>query len=377
MRKSTKKSSRTLIIIIIAAVIAVIAAVTTIMILNSDSQKIKRYMSAADKYMDEEEYDQAIAMFKSVLEIDSKNVEAYLGIADAYQELAEEAVKKDKLEKAEKYYNKAIDILEKGYKKTDDEDIADRIDDLKEEMRRLMPMINYEEAAPAVEEAAPAVEEAAPAVEEADPAAEIDPVLEAEIYENYREYLWNNYIPADENDEYYSCDVFESPETGFRYESPRFCFTDINDDGYRDIIVSGMLGLRIKEFSEIYMYYDGTYICIPEIDGTINQCGRYGYLYGTDYDTADAGAIQYESEMVYELDGGNLYTVLEKDMETIVYDSATDTSYEDNPIETVKYYEEGDEISEREYTSLKNDYIFFKELDYVELTFDNIEGYVN
>lgn len=67
-----------LITIICVSIIVVIS-------MKSTGKSTKEQLLIADKYLDELEYDKAIATYNSVIAIDPKCTEAYLGIADAYE----------------------------------------------------------------------------------------------------------------------------------------------------------------------------------------------------------------------------------------------------------------------------------------------------
>lgn len=73
---------------------------------------ITEYLSLGQKYLLEEDYDQAIVALEKAIEIDEKCVEAYLGLADAY------CGKKD--------YGQAARVLEEGYLVTGDARLTEK-----------------------------------------------------------------------------------------------------------------------------------------------------------------------------------------------------------------------------------------------------------
>lgn len=99
---STKKKIFIFILGIEAFVIA--GLVAFLFYLNSDTVKLNHQLELAQHYLLEEDYEQAIAAYKIVIQIDPKNTEAYLGLAEAYAESGN--------------MGKAIKVLEQGYKKT-------------------------------------------------------------------------------------------------------------------------------------------------------------------------------------------------------------------------------------------------------------------
>ena len=97
---------RKLIIIIIGIEAVMMAAVIAFLFyINSDTVKINHQLELAQRYLLEEDYEQAIAAFEIIIEIDPKNVGAYLGLAEAY-------VSADEL-------GNAVRTLEKAAEQTD------------------------------------------------------------------------------------------------------------------------------------------------------------------------------------------------------------------------------------------------------------------
>lgn len=99
---STKKKVFIFILGVEAFVIA--GLVAFLFYLNSDTVKLNHQLELAQHYLLEEDYEQAIAAYEIVIQIDPKNTEAYLGLAEAYAESGN--------------MEKAIKVLEQGYKKT-------------------------------------------------------------------------------------------------------------------------------------------------------------------------------------------------------------------------------------------------------------------
>lgn len=70
--------------------VATIAALATLaVILFSDSFRVKRNLSLAQKYLSNEEYEEAIVHFDKAIEINERCIDAYLGKLDAYEELGD------------------------------------------------------------------------------------------------------------------------------------------------------------------------------------------------------------------------------------------------------------------------------------------------
>lgn len=90
-------------------VVVIAALIMFLLYINSTPVKINHQQELAQHYLLEEDYEQAIAAFEIIIDIDPKNVEAYLGMAKAY-------AASDDLESA-------VKILEEASKQMDSEEI--------------------------------------------------------------------------------------------------------------------------------------------------------------------------------------------------------------------------------------------------------------
>lgn len=104
---SIKKKTITVIIGIEAVIITVM--ITFLFYMNSDTVKINRQLELAQRYLLDEDYEQAIAAYEIIIEIDPRNVDAYLGLAETYAAA-------DDLENA-------VKILEKATEQTNSDEI--------------------------------------------------------------------------------------------------------------------------------------------------------------------------------------------------------------------------------------------------------------
>lgn len=117
--KTEKKKTR-FIPVIIALIIAVAAIVIVcVIVANGTSAKVNRLHKTAEKYLSEMNYEQAIATYLDIIEIDPKNVKAYIELAEIYVEVDRVA--------------DAFEILNAGYEVTEAEEIKEAIDNLSEE----------------------------------------------------------------------------------------------------------------------------------------------------------------------------------------------------------------------------------------------------
>ena len=100
------------VLILALVVIAFIFAVS-----NSSSARLQKQLDLGHRYMEELNYEQAIAAFEAAISIEPKCVEAYMGLADIYLATGD--------------IDSAIKVLERGYDETDDDVLLERINNLK------------------------------------------------------------------------------------------------------------------------------------------------------------------------------------------------------------------------------------------------------
>ena len=110
------KNKLKIIIPVAVAALAVILAAVFINFSPKESADISSLMSTAQKYLVEQNYEQAIAEFGKVIDLDPMNTDAYLGLADAYIGMGDT--------------DSAIQWLEKGYELTGDERLKKMLDEL-------------------------------------------------------------------------------------------------------------------------------------------------------------------------------------------------------------------------------------------------------
>ena len=85
---------------------AVIIAIATVLLVSgSDGRKYQKHMEAAQQYLDELQYEQAIAEYELAIEIEPNNASAYKKLAELYVEIED--------------YESAIAVLNQGIEQTD------------------------------------------------------------------------------------------------------------------------------------------------------------------------------------------------------------------------------------------------------------------
>lgn len=109
-----KKYKNGIIISVAAVFVAAFAVFTGIHIYNKPENRLSRALDLGQKYLLEEDYEQAVVAFDKVIEIEPMNVDAYVGKAEAYIGMD--------------HYDMAIEALEEGYQITKkDEKIEDNL----------------------------------------------------------------------------------------------------------------------------------------------------------------------------------------------------------------------------------------------------------
>ncbi len=134
-------------IVIGAAALLVLALVIIAIRVSSSSpeRRIREQMDLGYKYLSELNYEQAVACFEAIIEIDPKNIDAYKGIVDVYRQSGDDEA--------------ALAAAQRAYEATGEQAFRDLMDEL-------TPAVPEEAPAPAPE---PAAEEPAePVAEEAD-----------------------------------------------------------------------------------------------------------------------------------------------------------------------------------------------------------------
>ncbi len=100
----------------VTSLLAILASITLLACQQTDA--VQEKMNLATQYMSEGNYEQAIVMYREVLDAQPENVEAYLGIADAYEAMED--------------YETGLTVLEEAYEITGEESIAQEIENVEE-----------------------------------------------------------------------------------------------------------------------------------------------------------------------------------------------------------------------------------------------------
>ena len=85
---------------------------------NAPARRLAEQLNLGNRYLEEMDYEQAVVAFTKAIEIDPMSVDAYIGAAEAYVGLDD--------------VDEAIIVLEKGYELTDDGEILQMLEELRE-----------------------------------------------------------------------------------------------------------------------------------------------------------------------------------------------------------------------------------------------------
>lgn len=119
-KKSKKPLIITVIIIAVVAVLAVAAVLLVPTMLNS-----RHSLEAAEKYLQQNNFDAAVAEYEALIDKDPDNTDAYIGLAETYAEMAKSG-------KAD--IDDMMDEIEDLMKDVDDDDAAEEIAEILDEL---------------------------------------------------------------------------------------------------------------------------------------------------------------------------------------------------------------------------------------------------
>ncbi len=129
---SDKRRNRTFMGMIAAAVV-LIAALIGIGTYNIPTNRMSRHLKLGARYLEEQNYEQAVVEFDQVIAIDPMSVDAYLGKAQAYEGMGD--------------MEKAIETLMAGYEKTGDAQLrAQLVDAYLEQAAGYVQAADYDSA---------------------------------------------------------------------------------------------------------------------------------------------------------------------------------------------------------------------------------------
>lgn len=321
-------TKRKLITIIIGIEIVMIVAVIVFLFYhNSDTVKINRQLELAQRYLLEEDYEQAIAAFEIIIEIDPKNVDAYLGLAEAY-------VSADEL-------GNAVRTLEKATEQTDSEEVLEMLEaqNAEIEKRQLAAQRATEAAALVMSETTNSRTEET----EQNKTYQVMPeaVLESMSYPepvNDMESQMDNHSEQKDEKAYieeYKRKLRELKKGDSGPVESRFALVYVDDDEIPELVVIECDAH--SDGGELYTYCNNevTYL------GTYGTWGYFGYAPGTGFIFSGWMGQGFYTTTVHQLSNGNVI-----DLYSLQRD---ESAYQIDKTNKIVYYINDNEVSQEEY----------------------------
>jgi VWFA-related protein len=116
-KKKRSRGKTVATVVIVLAVLAALGAGVFYVLSHMEDPKVREFLELGERYLLDENYEEAIIAYESALEIDEKCVDAYLGMADAYIGLGET--------------EKAVSALRNGYRLTNDKTLDERLREIR------------------------------------------------------------------------------------------------------------------------------------------------------------------------------------------------------------------------------------------------------
>jgi len=123
-----KTKNKRIMIPIIAIILMALVGLVIFILAGADNtnKKLSRQLELGNKYLNEEDYERAIAAFDEALDIDPKCAEAYLGLADAYVGLGD-------IDEAKNILINGIDMFKSYGMKNEADILSDKLETINEE----------------------------------------------------------------------------------------------------------------------------------------------------------------------------------------------------------------------------------------------------
>lgn len=93
-RKNRKKGHVLLVVLLVLCALVLAAIIGVLLYTGTDSYQISRKLSLGDRYLEEKDYERAVAAYEDAVKIDSKSVDAYIGLAEAQSDYAQDLTQK-------------------------------------------------------------------------------------------------------------------------------------------------------------------------------------------------------------------------------------------------------------------------------------------
>ncbi len=141
--QGNKIKKRSVVLPVVLLAVGALASLAVVLILlmwgaGGYSSEVKEQLALAERYLDELDYEKAVAAYKAAIELDPKCEEAYAGLAEAAGKLADEYMEKGEEEKAQELLEETAEILGDGYLETGEESIYEKSEEFREKIAEIV-----------------------------------------------------------------------------------------------------------------------------------------------------------------------------------------------------------------------------------------------
>lgn len=271
-----KKQSKLLIGIIAAIAVLAVVAISIVMTAAGGSKDTyNSHIELAQRYLDELQYEQAIAEYEAAIAIEPKNEDAYLGLAQVYVSMGD--------------IEKALEVLIDGYTQTGSDKIITRLKELEVEQESMLNTLTLQEDI--------VQWKAELALEEDAVFQSLIVALDSDSKEDLKDILVNSDLPSFIMKYGYKLDTISN---GQEYACYIFDYGDtVNGEGFR-FDVHGNRDSMTMNSRNLTMYYGNWVNGLAEGEGIVLNYGEGDDFYSWDEATGNWMEGFAEGEFEYK-----------------------------------------------------------------------------
>lgn len=295
-----KKGKKIAILLLSVCVLIAVAVAAYLSVMSHPEKRYERALKTAEKYLEEENYDQAIAKYKQAISIDPKQVEPYRQLAKAY-------IATENTDAVEETYDTVTGIIVQEYKNTGA--VLEETKDVYKDT------IDYYGKTGDTEKVKKEADEVIGMLDDVNDRNEVEQLRDFYLMN------WGYYNKLQELEKSQGEVDFtsETDEMGTFISCSGLCFAklvDFNNDGQEELVVAYQMSDGSKYVEEVYGY---------EEDGVHKLLFGDGFVIAGVHDTAKISVLSKDDQS-YLIDG-QIIDLYEKD---IIY------GYENDSFEKVK-----------------------------------------
>ena len=238
MQPAKKKGKKIAILLLSVCVLIAVAIAAYLSVMSHPEKRYEKTLKTAQKYMEEENYDQAIAKYKQAISIDPKQVEPYRQLAKAY-------IATENSDAVEETYDTVTGIIVQEYKNTGA--VLDGTKDVYKDK------IDYYGKTGDTEKIKTAADEVVGMLDDAKDKNEVEQLRDFYLMN------WGYYNKLQELEKSQGEADFtsETDEMGTFISCSGLCFAklvDFNNDGQEELVVAYQMSDGSKYVEEVYGY---------------------------------------------------------------------------------------------------------------------------